>query len=49
MGCFRTLAEILAWHQSSNDERLTILSNAKLRAEQKAQARFATTNANKQE
>lgn len=50
MGCFRTLEEILAWHQSDDAQRITILTNAEKRARQKAQAgKLATIKANKHE
>ncbi len=32
LGCFRSLAEIIAWGQSSNDKRKKILSNSGNRA-----------------
>lgn len=33
LGCFRTLSEIIAWGQASNEKRKTILLNAKQREE----------------
>lgn len=35
LGCFRSLSEIIAWGQASNEIRMTILSNSKKRAKDK--------------
>jgi uncharacterized protein len=34
LGCFRTMSEIIAWGQSTNEERQVILTSSKRRAKE---------------
>ena len=44
LGCFRTLSDIIAWGQASNDERKVILVNAKKRVKEASNTHYWILN-----